>query len=349
MCSLASSHRQPTKGNRMLNWCTYSDQKTVDFRTLLAPLEAASAAEVAERIPTLEAQASAFEEHHRVAGLGWIKRYKKVDPRLSLVRNLIVDDVSIAPFRKLMSDANIAGVTGLTVKASLGEKGVDAILASPIQSLRFLKLQMGSGFKAASIEKLRTWPALKELRHLDLSFNEKVGSKGIAALAEAPFLPGLEALELLGCADKAAKKPLQALASVPFERLELFSLSGASYTIAEGRGRPFLTAPGMQKLASLSLYMGLRDEDLATLGKEAVGHSLRTLNVGGEFSSGAVAAFFATPHLQLEELHVRGIQGDLDEGLERAINASSFRPKLQRMTLNAYRWNQAKGDISFQK
>ncbi|MBA4064195.1 MAG: hypothetical protein C0501_10865 [Isosphaera sp.] len=116
-------------------------------------------------------------------------------PHLRKLRELSLGDAMRSDAaRDLFDSPNLAGATALFLEDNpVGDIGVRALVRSKyLTGIEFLHLH-STGLTAESGRLLAGWPGLRNVRFLNLAGN-RLGTAGIRALAESPYLGRLDAL-----------------------------------------------------------------------------------------------------------------------------------------------------------
>jgi hypothetical protein len=310
------------------------------WRGLIAGLAEVPPAQLDEALNEIDDKAASLHPLERQSPFAWAYQYRgEPDPRFRVVRYLRFGHKTTSTlFANLLADPNLRSVTALEAHAChIGSTAARALRSSRIEQLKLLSL-IEIRLKADGLARLVGWPALSALQVLDLQGNDELGSVGIVKLAEAPWIMGLEHLDLCGCADKVARSAIEALAAAPFRRLRSFALSGGELVSPKGRGRPLLQARGLARLESLNLSsMGLGDLDLGLLAQSPMLPTLQELQLShNDFSSAALASLLRAPGLKnLRSLRIAGnLSGPLlDEGVAGALLEAPFLDKLRTLSI----------------
>ena len=183
---------------------------------------------------------------------------------------------------------------------ALGDRAIDAIVATPFTQLASLKLDVPDATAAAGIAALRRAPQLRRLTELALDWNHSV-ELGAEALVDLAGFAHLTSLTLELTATAPALKAMYAALEAPLERL---------HVRASGAGTDVL--PPFERAA----FAGLRALDLS--------HQLV-----GDHGSGRIADA-DLPHLRTLDLASCGIGPDG----ARALAASSTLPRELHLNLH---------------
>lgn len=202
----------------------------------------------------------------------------KVDTKMRLV-GAIFPRANPPSGKKLalaLRDPSAAGLELIHVKkrADLGIV-LDALDEAPF-TLRALGLSFAPS--EGDIERIGTHPKLASLEAL--SIMEQALEDRIELLARQPVVRSLRHLALWCVADKAPKRAFDALAEVPFERLETFTLTTNTSLAGRKSASSIVRAPWLGRLSHLTVEgLNFDDEDIEALAQRDVVPHLRTLSL----------------------------------------------------------------------
>ena len=170
---------------------------------------------------------------------------RKPDHRLQLFGSIQLYKKGQA--KRLINEPGAAGLRALHL---MSPGTLDALLAAPEWPFTLVSLRTDFAPKAAQLEAMASHSGFESLEFLGLYNTLK---ERLQLVAKLPWLAGLRALALHFTLDKAKEDDTEALAAVPFERLEGLVLTAKDWSVPAKVMRPIVDASWLTSLKHIEL------------------------------------------------------------------------------------------------
>lgn len=211
---------------------------------------------------------------------------RKPDHRLYLFNSIALSKKSQA--KRLLSEPAAAQICSLHL---LSGGALDALLDAPEWPFRLVSLRLEFAPKPAQFEAMAAHAGLNSLEFFGLYNSLKERFLQLAAL---PWLPQLRALVLSYVLDRAREEQLEALAAVPFERLQGLIIMAKDWAVPARTMKPLVEAAWIPSLRHVEIDLPSKSPKLNERLIERLDlPQLQSWRIHGALSDEAMAAAFA--------------------------------------------------------